>query len=1029
MLGMLFEMLLFLLTVVVGVVVFIRARDASEHARRNESYIANLQTELRATRSAFLGRIEDLQGQITALQEKGSAGSDADKQQAATQQTAMQQAEARQEGVPTAPPPKTEPASVSPPSDEPPGDAPREDERPAPPPQAPPPTEPLSALAPAQPIIDWEQWIGVRGAAVLGGIVLALAAVMFLRYAVEHQLIPPVVRVTAGFFTGLAAIAFSEKLRSRKYTHTANPLAGAGVVVLYVSVWAAHALYELIGAGFGFFLMILITTACGALSWRYQAKEVAVLGLIGGFATPILLSTGSDNPIGLFGYVLLLDVGLLWLARERRWPWLTAMALAGTFFYQAVWILVQMGPDRQLLGLVILGFFALFFAASSRLRTFEEDDEESELIAKLAPALGIAAPFLLALHFAGNADLGEHLYPVAALLTILSIAANWLARNNQIPQLAGGAAAATAAIVFTWFARTSFTTSLTWEAVGVCAVLALAYHGFLEFDLRRGIQTSVTLRSAAAIVSLGFFASLVGFSLASPHSVPWPWLAGWIAMAALLVRQSFAPDFAWSATVAAVGLGLAFPLYYRTHLYDDLSISHGFFFALTLLVTAAFQVLAMASFRRPVRQAMETAAAAMPATILVLFLAESADSTLAPRLYLATTIVLACFAVLSATRMRSGPLYFCTVALLALNHISWTNSASWLHDEPGTTSLALFLQFFTTAALSLWPFAVGKTLTGERWALYGAALAAPFWFLPLRQLYEARLGDSAIGLLPIALGSLSLAAVALARRLGPAESPAQFRAMVWFSTVALGFVSLAIPLQLDKEWITLAWAIQGFAITELWKRLDHPGLKYFALALLLTVTVRLVFNPEILSYHPRSGWPIVNWLAYTYLIPAAALLAAARNLHSLEVERVADWEKRLYRAGRPDGAIACALGAITVVFAWINLTIFDFFSTGRELTFTFERAAARDLTLSLGWALYALLLLGIGFRRDSEALRWVSLAFLVLTIGKVFLYDLGELEDLYRVASLVGLALSLMLVSLAYQRFVFRKNTSKEEIE
>jgi uncharacterized membrane protein len=59
--------------------------------------------------------------------------------------------------------------------------------------------------------------------------------------------------------------------------------------------------------------------------------------------------------------------------------------------------------------------------------------------------------------------------------------------------------------------------------------------------------------------------------------------------------------------------------------------------------------------------------------------------------------------------------------------------------------------------------------------------------------------------------------------------------------------------------------------------------------------------------------------------------------------------------------------------------------------------------------------------RDSSALRWLSLGFLVLSIGKVFLHDLGELHDLYRVASLVGLAISLILVSLAYQRFVFRR--------
>jgi uncharacterized membrane protein len=67
--------------------------------------------------------------------------------------------------------------------------------------------------------------------------------------------------------------------------------------------------------------------------------------------------------------------------------------------------------------------------------------------------------------------------------------------------------------------------------------------------------------------------------------------------------------------------------------------------------------------------------------------------------------------------------------------------------------------------------------------------------------------------------------------------------------------------------------------------------------------------------------------------------------------------------------------------------------------------------------------------RRSVGLRWLSLGFLILTIGKVFLYDLGELKDLYRVASLVGLAVSLLLVSLAYQRFVFGRDRPGEEEE
>jgi uncharacterized membrane protein len=207
---------------------------------------------------------------------------------------------------------------------------------------------------------------------------------------------------------------------------------------------------------------------------------------------------------------------------------------------------------------------------------------------------------------------------------------------------------------------------------------------------------------------------------------------------------------------------------------------------------------------------------------------------------------------------------------------------------------------------------------------------------------------------------------------------------------------------------------------------------------------------------------VLNWLAYAYLVPGACLIGvrailarlvvvepspdstpgasasslpgesggasidSTRALLPIEVARARPWESALYSRLFPVIAGAAAVAAIFVVFAWINLTIFHAFSTGSTLTLSVERLPARDLTLSLAWVVYAVTLLGLGMARDSSALRWLSLGFLVLSIGKVFLYDLGELRDLYRVASLVGLAISLILVSLAYQRFVFRRRESED---
>jgi uncharacterized membrane protein len=240
--------------------------------------------------------------------------------------------------------------------------------------------------------------------------------------------------------------------------------------------------------------------------------------------------------------------------------------------------------------------------------------------------------------------------------------------------------------------------------------------------------------------------------------------------------------------------------------------------------------------------------------------------------------------------------------------------------------------------------------------------------------------------------------------------------------MTLAAASLAIPLQLENEWVTVGWAIEGAALLALWRRLDHAGLKYTAVVHLAVAVVRLTLNPSVLGYHPRSGVPVLNWLAYTYWLPALALLGAWQLLHDLELPRGRPYEAGLYEGkGYPVLAMTMAASAVVVFFVWINLTIFDAFGTGQMIEVNLERLPARDLTLSLAWAIYALVLLGAGMARRSAALRWASLALIIVTIGKVFLYDLSHLHDLYRVMSLVGLALSLIVISLAYQRFVFGK--------
>jgi uncharacterized membrane protein len=83
--------------------------------------------------------------------------------------------------------------------------------------------------------------------------------------------------------------------------------------------------------------MGLITLAAFLIAVRLNALVVAVLGMLGGFLTPVLLSTGHDNVFGLFGYIALLDIGLLAVSRHSNWRFLTAAAAAGTALMQIGW--------------------------------------------------------------------------------------------------------------------------------------------------------------------------------------------------------------------------------------------------------------------------------------------------------------------------------------------------------------------------------------------------------------------------------------------------------------------------------------------------------------------------------------------------------------------------------------------------------------------------------------------------------------------------------------------------------------------
>ncbi len=872
--------------------------------------------------------------------------------------------------------------------------------------------------SPPKPRFNWEQWIGVRGAAVGGGIVFAIASLLFFQYSIEHNLIPPSVRVVIGLVVGLVMIFGSEWLIGRRQEAAANALAGAGAVTLYASVWAAQSLYALIGPVPAFVLMALITVSCGFIALRRNSLVVAILGLFGGFTTPLLVASTVDQPISLFGYVLLLDAGLLWLARDRKWSILAILSLLGTAAHQALWIFDSMNEERALIGLAVLAVFAFAFILLSK-----KDDEESALW-RLTRSAGVTIPFGFALHFAGSVELGNHIAPIGILLLLLCGCASWLAHRQEQGGLALMASGFSLGIIAVWFFNHNLTPSTTWEAVIVCICLGVVMQIASEFS--GGLDRISSVSTGAVLFNTGCLAilALVAASEGDGHLAPW--LVGWSAHAALLIRHSVCPGRFRIQLIGGTGLAFATFLFAAAHhsrsAFPDLS----FYLALVVAIAAVFQAIAMLRSTDSGKRWAENGAAAT-ALVLVLTVVVFFDIRTAPHLMVhIVALALGIFIAMAATRLRAGVWYSAAVVAIAAAHTLWTLIFETNTTIAGDFPLIFLIELVAVVFFTFWPSLSARAFAESRWAFYGAALSGPVYCLSLKTLCDNIFGAEIIAILPVGLGILSLGAAYLARRNSPQVFAARDAALAWFLTVTLCFISLAIPLQLDKEWITIGWALNGLAVIALWRHLDHPGLKYFGLALLGAAALRLVVNPEVLGYHHRSAWRIVNWLLYTYWVPAVALIVSSVILSKYENERLRPAERRIFGRYRSIASSLCGFASISVIFVWINLTIADFFSSSNTISLSFDRMPARDLSTAIAWAGYALVLLFLGIRMRSSGLRWLSLALLMATILKVFLYDLGDLEDLYRVGALLGLAVSMILVSLSYQRFVFRSEAPEK---
>jgi len=214
-------------------------------------------------------------------------------------------------------------------------------------------------------------------------------------------------------------------------------------------------------------------------------------------------------------------------------------------------------------------------------------------------------------------------------------------------------------------------------------------------------------------------------------------------------------------------------------------------------------------------------------------------------------------------------------------------------------------------------------------------------------------------------------------------------------------------------WIVVAGLLlyRPFAESRPWATMAGQGV--LAAAAFLIVGGLLVSNNPLFTLQPVGNWPIFNLLGAAYLLPAIMLIAMASSRQI----NLAD-------------SIRQAMIAGSGILIFIDLTLEvrrAFWGNVIALGPDTLPQNAEIYAYSAVWTVFSLVLLALGIRWKSQAFRYASLAVLLITVAKVFLFDMSDLTGLYRVVSFLGLGLTLIGIGRVYQRFVF--TTPEDAVE
>jgi uncharacterized membrane protein len=228
---------------------------------------------------------------------------------------------------------------------------------------------PLQSTGQKEPVADQRQglehFIGLKLIHLVGIIVLVIGLSIGVKYAIDGQLISEVMRIVLAYSAGVVLFALSFRLR-KKYSLFSAILFSGSMASIYFTTYACFTYYHFISGGLAFAVMALLTVYTIITAIQYDRKEIAVIGMVGAYGIPFLISSNSDRFELLFSYMLLINIGVVYLSFRKSWKIVGQLAMLITWALVIGWAFMRSEQSQdQWTGLAFIIIFYLLFCINA----------------------------------------------------------------------------------------------------------------------------------------------------------------------------------------------------------------------------------------------------------------------------------------------------------------------------------------------------------------------------------------------------------------------------------------------------------------------------------------------------------------------------------------------------------------------------------------------------------------------------------------------------------------------------------------